>query len=429
LANISEGMYQKTVLGNGLRVLTHSMPHTRSVAICVFVGAGSRYEDDSQAGISHLLEHMLFKGTHRRPSSAEISSVIEHVGGIMNGGTEREVTSYWCKVAHPYFRKSLDVLIDMVRDPLMDPKEMEKERSVVQEELSMSNDYPNYRAELLIDEMIWPNQPMGRDVGGSKESVQGITRDALLDYFRQQYVASNVVISVAGDISHQEVVEAVDELSHDWPHGTPMGWHPAVPGDQTNPIVRMEYRKTEEAHFLVAFPGFSSYHPDRYVMDILSTVLGEGMSSRLFLEVREKRGLAYEVHSSTSHFRDTGSFVVYFGVEPKKGAYAVDTVLGELRRLKTGAPTEEELDGAKGLAKGRLLLRMEDTRAVASWAGAQELLQGRVRTVDEVVEKVDAVTSEDMARVANEFLVSGRLNLAVVGPFRSDRRFQALLSV
>lgn len=421
-------MYQKTVLEGGLRVLTNYMPHTRSVSICLFVGAGSRYEEDSQAGISHFLEHMLFKGTHRRPAAADISSAIEQVGGMLNGGTERETTSYWCKVAQPYFHQALDVLIDMVRDPLMDVEELEKERSVVLEELRTSKDYPNYRAEILIDEMLWPNQPMGRDVGGSEESVQGISREMALDYLHQQYVAPNVVISVAGAVSHEEVLEAVAPLVRGWPLGTPRAWRPVVPGDQANPNVRVEYRKTEQAHLLVALPGISTYHPDRYALDSMSTVLGEGMSSRLFLELREKRGLAYEIHSSTSHFRDTGSFVIYFGVEPKKASHAVDTVLEELRRIKTGVPSEE-LERAKGLAKGRLLLRMEDTRAVAFWGGAQEMLHDRVLTVDEVVEKVEAVTTEEVARVSNEFLVSGKLNLAVVGPFRSDRQFQTLMRV
>ena len=269
-----DNMYQKTVLDNGLRVISNFMPHTRSVAICVFVGAGSRYEEDPQAGISHFLEHMLFKGTHQRPSSADISSAIEQVGGMMNGSTDREVTTYWCKVAQPHFYKALDVLIDMVQDPLVEPEEVEKERSVVQEELSMSNDYPTYRAEILKDEMLWPNQPMGRDVGGSKESVQGITRETIVDFFQRQYVSSNVVISIAGNVSHQQVLEAVSPLVKQWPTGAPLAWHPAAYGGQVRPQVRMEYRKTEQAHLYMALPGIATRHPDRYALDMMSTVPG-----------------------------------------------------------------------------------------------------------------------------------------------------------
>ena len=335
---------------------------------------------------------------------------------------------YWCKVAKPYFHRALDVLLDMVRNPLMDPQEVEKERGVIQEELNASNDYPTFRAEMLMDQMLWPNQPMGRDVGGSRESVQGITLEMMLDYFHRQYVPSNVVISVAGDVSHGEVLEAVTPMVEQWSQGTPLAWHPVAHDNQTEAKAQVEYRKTEQAHVLVALPGISTNHPDRYALDMMSTVLGEGMSSRLFVEVREKRGLAYDIHSSASHFRDTGSFVVYCGVEPKKASYAVETVLGELRGVKAGVP-EDELERAKGLAKGRLLLRMEDTRAVAAWAGAQELLRNQVLTVDEVAEKVSAVTPRDVERVANDFLVQGKLNLAVVGPYRSSRRFQPLLNV
>ena len=419
-------MYQKTVLDNGLRVITHSLPVARSVSTSIFVGSGSRYEADDQAGISHFLEHMLFKGTPKRPSSPDISGAIEQVGGMMNGGTDREATSYWCKVAQLHFYTAFDVLADMVRNPILDSGEVEKERSVVQEELSMSNDYPNYRVDMLIDDMLWPDQPMGRDIGGSKESVQGITRQALLDWFQAQYGASNVVISVAGDISHEGVLEALGPYLNDWPKGTPLPWRPAGHGERESPEVRVEYRKTEQAHLCLALPGISSRHPDRYALDMMSTVLGEGMSSRLFLEVREKRGLAYDIHSAVSHFRDTGAIEVFCGVDPKKAAYTIETILGELRRIKKGVP-EEELSRARELAKGRLLLRMEDTRAVASWAGAQELLYDKVLTVDEVVANVDAVASEDVEKVANEFLLPEKLRLAVVGPYRSDRRFVNLL--
>jgi len=421
-------MYEKTVLGNGLRILSSFMPHTRSVSVCVHVGAGSRYEEDAHAGVSHFLEHMLFKGTTRRPSSADISGAIEQLGGVINGSTDREMSTYWCKVARPHFHKALDVLTDLVRDPLMNAGEMEKERSVVQEELSISNDYPNYRVELLIDEMLWPDQPMGRDVAGSRESVNGITLEMLVDWFLSQYISSNVVISVAGNVSHEEVVDVLGPLVKGWPQGTPQAWRPAAHRDGGTPEVRMEHRQTAQAHMCMALPGISSRDPDRYALDLMSTVLGEGMTSRLFLEVREKRGLAYDIHSMASHFRDTGSIAVYFGVDPKKARYATRIILGELRRMKTDVP-EAELTRAKEMAKGRMLLRLEDTRVVAGWGGAQELLYGEVLTVDDVVEKVDAVTTEDVERVANQFLAPEKLNLAVVGPYRSDRQFQDLLRV
>ena len=419
-------MYEKTVLPNGLRILTGHMPHTRSVSVSVYAGVGSRYEDDEEAGISHFVEHMLFKGTHRRPSSVDISGAIEQVGGVMNGGTDRELTSFWCKVAQPHFGHAVDVLIDMVRNPILDPAEVDKERSVVQEELSMTNDYPSYRVDLITDELLWPNQPMGRDIGGSRESVQGISHQMLADWFNGHYGADNVVISVAGSISHDQVVKTVAPLAEGWERRDRPTWSPATYGTNTTPQVRMENRKTEQAHMALSLPGLDNRHPDRYALDMMNTVLGDGMSSRLFIEVREKRGLAYDIHSSVSHFRDTGSISVGFGVDPTKARQAVETVLGELRKIKSGVG-EDELTRAKEFAKGRLLLRMEDTRAVSGWAGAQEALYDEVLAVDEVVEKVDAVTIADVERMANQFLLGDRMNLVVVGPYRSDKQFQAVL--
>ena len=419
-------MHKKTVLDNGIRVLTASMPHTRSVSICIYVGSGSRYEDDEHAGISHYLEHMLFKGTPRRQTAAEITGAIEQVGGMMNGSTDREITAYWCKVAAPHFQSALDVLVDMVRNPLMDSEEVEKERSVIQEELAMSNDYPGYRVEMLTDQMLWPDHPMGRDVGGSKETVNGITQEMLTEWFQHQYGASNVVISIAGSLSNQEMLDAVTPMVKDWPSGSPLGWEPAANECRQEPQARMEYRKTEQAHLALSLPGISTRHPQRYPMDMMNGVMGEGMSSRLFLEVREKRGLAYDIHSTASHFRDTGSIAIYFGVDPKKARYAIETTIEELHRMKEGIP-EEDLHRARELAKGRLLLRMEDTRAVAAWGGAQELLHNEVRTVDQVVECVDEVTTEDVRQAADQFLARDKLNLAVVGPYRSDKQFQNVI--
>ncbi len=420
-------MYQKTQLDNGLRIVTSAMPHTRSVTLCVFVGAGSRYEPSEQAGVSHFIEHLCFKGTLRRPTSRDISEAIEGVGGVLNGGTDRELTIYWVKVARHHFDRALDLIVDMIRSSTFAPEEIEKERQVILEELNMINDYPSHRAEALLDEMLWPHNPLGRDVGGTKESVQNITRKDMLDYMGHQYIPSNIVASVAGDVTHEEVVERVAPLTSDWPTSTPLAWCPAGDG-QGSPQLRLERRKTEQAHLCIGFHGLSAHHPDRYALDLLSVVLGEGMSSRLFLEVREKRGLAYDVHSSVEHFRDCGALTVYAGVAPQKVARAIETILAELGRIRDGVP-DDEMNKAKEMAKGRLLLRMEDTRAVAGWIGIQELLRDRILDVDDVIALMEAVTPVDVQRVARQLLMTERLNLSIVGPFRSDRRFQNLLGL
>ena len=426
-------MYQKTTLPNGLRVLTVEMPHVRPVSVAIFLGAGSRYEEDEQAGISHFLEHMCFKGTRKRPLAQDLSECIERVGGYMNAGTDREMTVYWAKVAKPYFPTALDLLADMVLDSLYDAGEMEKERRVILEELASVNDSPAQKVDLLIDEAVWPGQPLGRDIAGTRESVTGITQQMTLDYVGAQYTANNAVISVAGDVEHGEVVNAVEENMRGWSPGNPRPWIPSVNG-LASPVVALESRKTEQAHFCVAMRGLSSRHPDRYVLDMLNVVLGEGMSSRLFLELREKRGLAYDVHSSVSHFLDDGVMTIYAGVEPKSVYEAVQRALAEVDRLRDIVP-EGELDKAKAMTKGRLLLRTEDTRSMGGWVGAQELLMNEVKTIDDVIDIIDGITAEELQRVARELLApagaNGRspLHLAVVGPVRSKSRFERLLTV
>ena len=418
-------MYQSTVLDNGLRVLTSTMAHTRSVTMAMFIGAGSRYESDDIAGVSHFLEHLLFKGTKNWPTARELSEAVEGVGGVMNASTDREMTIYWCKVAKPHSHQALAVLVDMMLSPLLDPGEIEKEREVVLEELRMTNDYPSNRVDLLIDETLWPGQPMGRDVGGSQESVSNITTEQIHDYTRHQYAPSNVVVVVAGDVIHEEMVDTLGDAFKDWASAEPMSWYPVEDGQEA-PRLRVEQRKTDQAHICLGLPGLPLTHPDRFALGLMNVILGEGMSSRLFLELRENQSLAYDVHSSINLFRDCGSLVVYCGVEPQKSERAVAAILEQLNGLQSGIP-QGELEKARELSKGRMLLRMEDSRSVAMWLGAQETLTGSVRTVDEVVERLDAVTTDDVERVAGDLIKQEMLNLAVVGPYRSDRRFRKLL--
>ena len=420
-------MYEKTTLPNGLRVVTDSMPAIKSVAIVFYVGTGSRYEAPEQAGISHFLEHLLFKGSRRYPKARDISEKIEGIGGIMNAATDREVTSYWCKVASSHFLTALDVLGDMLRYPLLEPEEIERERLVIVEELRMTNDDPSARAEALLDELLWPNQALGRDIGGTEESVMALASHSFGEYMAHQYSPQNIVVSVAGDISHREVVKAIDYLWGDWIPSETLDWYPEL-DVQTVPHLRVEGRKTDQAHLFLAVKGVSATSPDRYPLDLLSTILGEGMSSRLFLELRERQALVYDVHSFPTHLRDCGALSIYAGVDPRRATTALETILEELRRVKEEVP-QEEVRKVKELAKGRLLLRMEDSRSVAGWMGAQEIVHGQVQTVDEVLADVELVSPEQIARVANQILVTDKLNLAVVGPRRAEGPFRKLLSL
>lgn len=419
-------MYQRSVLDNGLRVLTSSMPHTRSVSIAFFVGAGSRHEPDDIAGVSHFLEHMLFKGTATRPSAQAVAEEIEGVGGVINAATDKELTVFYAKVGHQHFGTALDVLCDTLRNSLIDPAELEKERHVVIEELAMSEDSPAELVSMLIDEMLWPEHPLGRDVGGSKESVTRLTRDDLTQYIARQYVPNNVVLAVAGNVSHDQVMESVSTLLGDWRPGTSATWQPATIRG-TRPEVRLRAKKTEQAHLAYAIPALSSMDPDRFALDVLNTVLGDGMSSRLFLQIREQLGLAYDVHSYVCRFQDDGALIVGAGVHPKQLDPTIHAIRRELRGIRERVP-ERELTKARRYITGRVQLRMEDTGAVASWLGRQELLRGTVYTVDDVVTIIDGVTEDDLERVADRVFAPDRGQLAVVGPFRSEQRLATLVA-
>ena len=421
-------VYEKTTLDNGLRVVSCDMPHTRSVSISLFVGVGSRYESDEQAGMSHFVEHMVFKGTESRPDPVQISSQVEGVGGVLNAGTEHEVTVFWCKVAQPHFGDSLDLLFDMLRNSLYRPEDIENERHIIHEELAMIHDYPTSRVDSLIDEMLWPNHPLGRDIGGTTESIDSITRQALLEHMDSHYTPSNIVISVAGNVPHSEVVSRSWELSSDWTGDSTHDDPAPVTHVQEESQIRLEYRGTEQIHLSIALPGLALDHPDAYSLDLLSVILGEGMSSRLFAELREKRGLAYDVQSGVSHFKDTGAFVITAGVDPSSTYEAVPAILEQVADVRDSV-SEEEIERAKQLVAGRLMLRMEDTRAVSAWMGSQEMLRRTILDVDDVVEKINTVTSSDLRRVAARHMVSDRLNMAVVGPCRGRKRLSRLLKL
>jgi predicted Zn-dependent peptidase len=420
-------LHQRTTLSNGLRILTETMPHTRSVSISIYVGAGSRYETRDHAGVSHFVEHLLFKGTERRPTARELSEAIDSVGGLLNGGTDREVTVYYVKVARPHFELAADILLDMLRRPLFEPAEVEKERSVILEELRSVADSPAQQAEVLLDEIVFPDQPLGWDVAGFESTVMSVSRDTALDYLHHQYVPNNIVVSVAGNVTHDEVVSQIAAQLDDWQPGEPTSWFPAVVCQQA-PQLSLKSKRTEQAHISMALRGYSSRHPDRYAIDLYSILVGEGMSSRLFLELREKRGLCYDVHSYTSKYLDTGTFNVYAGVDTKKATDAVSAILDELGHTREGFP-ESELHKAKELTKGRTLLRMEDTRNVSGWMGMQELLFGDVRSVDDVIEDVEKVTTADLQRIAQDVMREQQLSVAIVGPYRGEKRFASLLKL
>ena len=385
-------------------------------------GGGSRLEDDRLAGVSHFIEHLFFKGTQRRPTSKEIADAIEGVGGFINASTDKELTAYWARVPSEHMNLGFDVLFDIVANSKLDPADVERERMVILEELRMYQDQPQDLVQNLFEELIWPDHPLGRDIAGTEESVTRLSRDDILEYADAHYRLPNLVIGAAGSLSEQETLAVVTgglSLRSDANGGEV----PIAPPALAGPRVLVRRRDTEQAHICLGARAFSYLHPDRHALDLLNTVLGEGMSSRLFLNIRERLGLAYDVHSFTQKHRDTGYIGVYIGVEPKKAPDAVNAVVAELRALSEVDVSPDELARAKEFTKGRLRLELETTNGVAFWLTYQELLLGKIESIDEELAQVDAVTAGDVRRVAGE-VFSGALQMAVIGPFARDGAFR-----
>ena len=418
-------MYSKHIHKSGLRIITSNMPSTRSVCIAIFIGIGSRYESDEEAGTCHFIEHMCFKGTKRRPSPMEIAETIEGVGGMLNGGTGKEFTTYWCKVAKPHFPLALDLLTDILRFPKFNSEDLERERGVILEELKESMDSPQDKVGLILNELMWPGQPLGRDIIGSRESISSLNRDSVLKYMRECYGPSNSVVAIAGDLDHDDIISTVEESFKGWPKVKTRAYVPADDAEK-KPRIKIEWRDTEQVHLCLGIKGFSIVDPDRYKLDLLNVVLGGGMSSRLNQELREKRGLVYDVDSYADYYLDSGALTIYAGVDPRNAEDAVSAIMEELTKLKDSVEAPE-LTKVKELVKGRILLGMEDTRSVASWAGRQEILTGMVLTVDDVVSIVDKIQMEDLVEVAERLLVTKNISLAMVGPVRSEDRLRDLL--
>jgi len=399
------------------------MPERLSASLVFMFGGGSRLEDERHAGVSHFIEHLFFKGTERRPTSKEIADAIEGVGGFVNASTDKELTAYWTRVPAEHVELGLDVLADIVSNSKLAPADVERERMVILEELRMYQDQPQEFVQNLFDEIMWPDHPLGRDIAGTEQSVARLTRDDILEYASAHYRLPNLVIGAAGAFDDARLLELVGSrltLPAN-PNGLLL---PLMPSPLPAPRVLMRRRKTEQAHICLGVRAMSYLDPDRFALDLLNTVLGEGMSSRLFLNIRERLGLAYDVHSFTQKHRDTGLLGVYLGVDPKNAVAAVNAVIAEMNALCDQELTAEELERAKEFTKGRLRLELESTNGVSFWLAYQQLLIGSIKTIEEEVALVDAITAEDVRRVANEVL-RAPIQMAVLGPFAKDAAFRS----
>jgi predicted Zn-dependent peptidase len=400
-------------------VISARLPGSRSVSIAAYVLAGSRLESAPEAGVAHFMEHLTFKGTAGYPSSRSISEAVEGVGGSANAATDRESTVYWVRVPRREAARAMDVLGELIVRPNLADADIDQERTVIVEEIRSYLDDPSEYVQMLIQQAMFGDGPLGREICGDETGIRGLPAATIRSFWHTTYRPANTVIAVAGDIGHQEAIElAASAFGAGNGHVPAFDPAPALPA---GPRVLTGRRDTAQAQLAIGVPALPRDHPDAWSLAVLSSVLGEGMSSRLFLTVREAKGLAYDVSSGIVEYADAGALEVSAGVDPEQLPAAIEAILAELARLAMEPVPDEELAKAKAYLSGGLELRMDDTRHLASWIGGQEALHDRVLTLDEALGSVDAVTPEAVRRIADRLFVDEALRMAVVAPARHLR--------
>ncbi|OGH14035.1 MAG: hypothetical protein A3H50_03250 [Candidatus Levybacteria bacterium RIFCSPLOWO2_02_FULL_37_10] len=435
--------FQRRVLSNGLRVLTIPMPSFKSVTSMILVGAGSRYETKKNNGVSHFLEHMAFKGTKKRPSALEISSLIDGIGGEFNAFTGKETTGYYIKSSSNHIELSLDVLSDMLLNSLFKTEEINKEKGVIIEEINLYEDTPSRKIADLYEGLLYGDTPMGWDIAGRKEVIQKITREDFISYLNSLYSAHNIVVIIAGGINEENVFGLVKKYFGKMKRFDTLQYKKVLK-KQDKPAVFVKEKTTEQVHIAIGTRTVPLDHKDKYPLTVLAAILGGGMSSRLFHEVREKRGLAYYIKTNSENYQDVGTFVSTAGVDPKRVDEAVSVILNEYHKISniihsapfgnaqgksSGQISNKELKKAKEFLKGHLVLEIEDSRSVAGFYGLAEILEKKIITPNEYIEKINKVTKKEVIDVARRYLKKETLNLAVIGNFSDGQRFEKLLKL
>lgn len=422
-------LYQKQTLPNGLRLLTIPMPGVASVTVLISVGIGSRYEEKSINGISHFLEHMAFKGTVKRPSALEISSIIDGIGGEFNAFTSKDHTGYYVKAAAKHLPLLVDVLSDMLLHSKFDKAEIEKERGVIIEEINMYEDMPIRKISDLYENLLYGDTKLGRDISGLKDVIKKVKREDFVSYVDNFYSPKNTIVTIAGglDKNHETGIKnLVNKYLGDWKEKDVVPFE-KISDDQKKAALLLHYKDTQQAHLCLGVRSYHLTHQGRYNLGLLTAILGGGMSSRLFIQVREKRGLAYYVRSGNEMYQDVGNFVTQAGVDVVRIDDAVKVMLAEYQKIAQEKVTQKELDKGKEYLKGRFTLELEDSRNVAGLFAASDLLEDKIRTPEEIMREIDKVTVDDIQKCAGEIFVEKNLNLAIIGPYKDEERFKKLL--
>lgn len=412
-------------IGNGLTVATNEMIHMESVSFGIWIRAGVRHENNVNNGISHLLEHLLFKGTKTRDMK-KIKEEIEGRGGSFNGFTTEEFTCYLVKLLAKDAGLGVDILSDMVLNPRLDEKEVEKEKGVVIEEINMYKDIPAQHVHEILSEMLWPGQPLGLPLAGSVESVMSIKRKDIVSYKETYYNPNNMLLIGCGRIGNDELSALADKYMSKVPSRVAPDFKKAAKG-QDAPVLNLNSKETEQTHVALGFHAPNRFSPDRYAASILNIILGANMSSRLFHIVRDEMALCYEISSSIRRYEDAGAFVIGSGLEEKKLVKALETVFRELNTVKKEAVRKEELERAKEFYKGQLLFTMEDTMSLMLWLGEKVIAREQEFETNSIIKKIESVTEEDLMRVASKVFTNDNLNLAVIGPVKDEKGLKEAL--
>jgi predicted Zn-dependent peptidase len=422
-------MFRKTILKNGLRVILVPQRSSQAVTVLAMAATGSKYEKKEINGISHLLEHMLFKGTKKRPDKVAISEPLDRVGGHYNAFTGEEYTGYFAKVGSSHFDLALDIISDIYLNSVLPPKELQKEKMVIVEEINMYYDQPMSYVQNLWNKVLYGDQPAGWDIAGTKKNVLGIGRKQLINYMKTQYSALNTVVCLAGNISSESRVIAKVEKYFSGIKKKKTIKKPPVIEKQEKPESLLKEKKTDQTHFCLGVRGYNLFHPQRYAQELLGLILGGMMSSRLFIKVREELGLAYYVRTNINTDPDAGSLVTQAGVDNGKVEKAISVILREYRNISEKRVPLKELEKAKEHFQGKMSLSLETSDAQAGFYGGQEILEKKILTPEEIYAKINKVTADDILRVARDIFRPERLNLALIGPFKDKRRFQRLLKL
>jgi len=420
--------YSKRVLTNGLTIIEVPGQDAESVVVDIFVKTGSRSERTEENGLAHFLEHFLFKGTKKYPSALAIAEIVDAIGGEMNANTGKEHTQYYIKAASQHLSLIFEILTDIVQFPLLDREELEKEKGVIVEEINMYKDTPVMEIENLLEMTMWPKEALGRYIAGTKETVTKFTKEMFASYIDRHYQTSNMLLGISGKYNQKEFNDLVTKYWEEVPKKNFEGWDKTT-DKQTAPRLVLEYKETQQAHLALGFKAFPYGDAKNSVVSVLAAILGGGMSSRLFSEVREKRGLGYYVHAMPGSYQDTGYFIVASGVQVDKVTDAVQILLGELKKIKDVPVDERELQKAKEYIKGKTTLALEDSQNRLDWFLERAAFYKKIETPAEVFKRIDAVTVADIASLAKELFVNSNMSLAVIGPHKNEKPFKDILKV